>query len=146
MQKCFFDKYERLPIESGIDVISVGLSAPRFLELAEKLKIKVAVVTDNDGDYQKNIAERYKKYENCSTIQIFSNRDNNQNTLEPSFIQCNLENEQKLGKLFPNITIQDLSEYLQKNKTYWALKVFESNENFCYPDYINECIEWICHE
>lgn len=146
VQKCFFDKYKILPIESGIDVISVGLSAPRFLELAEKLKIKVAVVTDNDGNYQKNIDERYKKYEKCSTIQIFSNRDNNQNTLEPSFVYCNAKNEQKLDKLFPNITIQDLSEYLQKNKTYWALKVFESDEKFSYPDYINECIEWICHE
>lgn len=146
VQKCFLVNYKRLPIESGIDVISVGLSAPRFLELAEKLNIKVAVVTDNDGDYQKNIVERYKKYENFSSIKIFSNRDNNQNTLEPSFIQCNLENEKELSKLFQNKKTPELSEYLQKNKTFWALKIFESSERFNFPDYINECIEWICHE
>jgi hypothetical protein len=144
IQKCFFDGYERLPIESGIDVISVGLSAPRFLELAAKLNIKVAVVTDNDGDYQKNIVERYKKYENYSNIKIFSNRDDNQNTLEPSFIHCHIENEKKLDKLFQNRQISDLSEYLQKNKTFWALKIFESSERFNFPDYINKCIKWIC--
>ena len=102
------------------------------------------VVTDNDGDYQKNIVERYKKYENYSNIKIFSNRDDNQNTLEPSFIHCHIENEKKLDKLFQNRQISDLSEYLQKNKTFWALKIFESSERFNFPDYINKCIKWIC--
>jgi len=37
-----------LPIEDGIDVISVGTSFLRFLELAEKVEKKIAVITDND--------------------------------------------------------------------------------------------------
>lgn len=40
----------RLPIQDGIDVISVGTSFLRFLELASILNKKVSVVTDNDGD------------------------------------------------------------------------------------------------
>lgn len=146
VQKCFLDKHKRLPIETGIDVISVGLSAPRFLELAEKLNIKVAVLTDNDGDYQTNIVKRYEKYKNLKNIKIFSNEENSKNTLEPSFIYCSNENKEKLEKLFSNRNIKDLSEYLQKYKTKWALKVFESTERFIFPHYINECVEWITNE
>lgn len=40
----------KLPIEDGIEVISVGTSFLRFLEIADCLKKRVAVVTDNDGD------------------------------------------------------------------------------------------------
>lgn len=40
----------RLPIEDGIEVISVGVSFLRFLELADCIRTKIAVVTDNDGD------------------------------------------------------------------------------------------------
>src|SRR5690606_38104463 len=50
----------KLPIESGIDVISVGTAFLRFLEIAEKLNKPVAVVTDNDGD----IPAVELKYEN----------------------------------------------------------------------------------
>jgi putative ATP-dependent endonuclease of OLD family len=49
----------KLPIVDGIDVISVGTSFLRFLEIAAKLVKCVAVVTDNDGDItalEKNIA------------------------------------------------------------------------------------------
>ena len=42
----------KLPIENGIDVISVGTSFLRFLEIADKMNKKVAVVTDNDGDVE----------------------------------------------------------------------------------------------
>lgn len=146
IQKCFLDKYKTMPIESGIDVISVGLSAPRFLELAKKLNIKVAVVTDNDGNYQKNITERYTEYNAFSNINIFSNKNNEQNTLEPSFIHCNAANEEKLKKVLEYQSDKDLSAYMQKHKTDWALKVFESDEVFNFPDYINECIDWIMNE
>jgi putative ATP-dependent endonuclease of the OLD family len=47
-----------LPIEDGIDVISVGTSFLRFLEIAEKINKPVAVITDNDGD----VAALSKKY------------------------------------------------------------------------------------
>ena len=46
------DNHEgRLPIEDGVDVISVnGLAFLRYLEIAEKLNIITAVVSDNDGN------------------------------------------------------------------------------------------------
>src|SRR5690606_15767672 len=48
----------KLPIEDRIDVISVGVSFLRFLEIAQKLSKRVCVVTDNDGD----TAALQKKY------------------------------------------------------------------------------------
>lgn len=51
VQRAYMDAHGgRLPIQDGIDVISVGTAFLRFLELAKALKIPVAVVTDNDGD------------------------------------------------------------------------------------------------
>src|SRR5690554_361034 len=61
VQKAFMvNNDSKLPIEKGVDVISVGTSFLRFLEIAEKIGTKVAVVTDNDGD----IEALNKKYEN----------------------------------------------------------------------------------
>lgn len=146
IQKAYFEKFKCLPIEKSIDVISVGLSAPRFLEIAKELNIKVAVVTDNDGDKEKKIIRRYNDFLSYNNIKVFTNSDNNQNTLEPSFVKCDAENEKKLKALIGYTGTRDLSDYLQKCKTEWALAVFESEIQFSYPDYINECIDWISHE
>src|SRR5690606_1540624 len=68
VQKAYFQKYNKLPIEDGIDVITVrGLSFKRFLEIADLLKKKVSVIIDNDGDVRKNIIEKYGDYLNHPT-------------------------------------------------------------------------------
>ncbi len=130
-----------LPIEDGIDVISVkGLQAKRFLELAKDLPIKIAVVTDNDGDYANNITKRYENYISTN-VQIFSNTDNTQNTLEPSFAACNDESDLKT---FLNYTGKKaISDYMQTCKSEWACEVFFKDNQFKFPDYINKCIQWI---
>ena len=47
---------------SEVSVISVGgLSFPRFLEIAQLLGIKTAVVTDNDKDQQRKCVDRYAR-------------------------------------------------------------------------------------
>ncbi len=130
-----------LPIEDGIDVISVkGLQAKRFLELAKNLPIKIAVVTDNDGDYVNNITKKYENYIS-SNVQIFSNTDNAQNTLEPSFAACN--DESNLKKFLHYAGEKPISDYMQTCKSEWACKVFFENNQFKFPNYINECIQWI---
>ena len=51
VQKAYMKTHNnKLPIHDGIDVISVGTSFLRFLEIASRLNKRVAVVTDNDGD------------------------------------------------------------------------------------------------
>jgi len=63
VQKAYLLKHGRLPIEDGVDVISVrGLSFARFLEIASALEKEVAVVLDNDGDYDEKVKNRYSEY------------------------------------------------------------------------------------
>ncbi|HHH8604732.1 TPA: ATP-dependent endonuclease, partial [Streptococcus pyogenes] len=52
IQRAYKDKYGKLPIFNGIDIISVGTSFLRFLELGDKLDLNLYVVTDNDGDVE----------------------------------------------------------------------------------------------
>ena len=51
VQKAYMMSHDgRLPIQDGIDIISVGTAFLRFLEIADKLHKDTAVITDNDGD------------------------------------------------------------------------------------------------
>ncbi len=59
LQRAYKDKHGKLPLEDGVDVISVGaLAFKRFLEIAELLNLDVRVITDNDG----NVAALKTKY------------------------------------------------------------------------------------
>ena len=62
IQKAYMIAYGgKLPIETGIDVISVGTAFLRFLEVAEKLNKSVSIVTDNDGDVGA-VQTKYQNY------------------------------------------------------------------------------------
>ena len=131
-----------LPIQDNIDVISVkGVQAKRFLSLVGDLPIKIAVVTDNDEDYEKNIVEKYRDFADKTNIKVFSNPDNSQDTLEPSFAACN--DEQSLKVFLGYNGGKNISDYMQTCKSEWAYKVFSEENDFSFPQYINDCIDWI---
>lgn len=151
VQRAYKDEYGKLPIEDGADVISVrGLSFKRFLDIAKKLDKKVAVVTDNDGKYETRIRKKYKDYESIACIKICASDNNDLKTLEPQFVNANKENlddiRETIGIKLEDYPLQkNISDYMEDNKTDWALKVFNSTTQFCYPDYITEAIDWV-HE
>lgn len=150
VQKAYQDKYKKLPIEDGIDVISVKLTFKRFLEIARKINKSVAVVTDNDGKYAETITKKYENYNDIGFISIFADNRDILNTLEPQFVDANKNQLETLcniiGLDFSEYdTKEKISEYMQKNKTDWALSVFESETKLNYPDYINRVIKW-CNE
>lgn len=90
VQKAFLVTHGVIPIERGVDVINVrGLSFLRFLEIADLLKKEVVVVTDNDGNYTKNIEEKYAAYKDSEIISICACNNNALKTLEPNLIECN---------------------------------------------------------
>lgn len=154
VQKAFqYKNNNELPIEHGIDVISVrGLSFKRFLRIAKILKKKIVVITDNDGDYDANIKEKYKDFDDCEEIKIAAStiisgeKQRLLNTLEPQFMEIN--DLDKCLKAFglKKVNYKDknaLISFMTKNKTEWALNVFTSSEQFIIPNYIDEAIDWI---
>lgn len=61
VQKAYIDSNDgKLPIQDGVDVISVKLTFKRFLQIAKLLNKDVAVVTDNDRDFANNIIKNMK--------------------------------------------------------------------------------------
>lgn len=151
VQRAYKDKYGKLPIEDGVDVISVrGLSFKRFLNIAKRLNKRTAVVTDNDGNYESRITKKYKDYEDVACIKVCASNNESLRTLEPQFVEANKENLTGIRELIGILettypTQKDVSDYLEDNKTEWALEVFNSDKSFSYPVYITEAIEWI-HE
>lgn len=157
IQKSYMQMNEgRLPIEDGIEVISVGTSFLRFLEIADCIQTKVAVVTDNDGDVDA-INKKYKNYINNNQkdyVKIcvdnvvdtgmlkIGNADYNYNTLEPKLLKIN--GLDKLNRILEtNYTNEDdLRKFMKNNKTECALKIFESSEEIEIPEYILEAIKW----
>ena len=125
-------------------IISVnGLSFKRYLEIADLLKIKTAVITDNDKNYAKNVTEKYKDYKDKLNIKIFAPTNNELYTFEKTIYDSNKDLCLKLfGKDESNI-----ETYMLSNKTecaYTLLTAAEGNTNTInIPDYIKEAIEWI---
>lgn len=150
-QRAYMDSNSgRLPIEDCVDVISVKLSFERFLQIAEKIEKPVAVITDNDGDYDNKIAKKYKNYENIKCIKIFADKRNELNTLEPQFADANNEDLDNLCSVIgvdhnKYNSVEELSKYMENNKTKWALKVFESKNTVQYPKYLYDAVSW-CNE
>jgi len=149
VQKAYMSRNQgKLPIEDGIDVISVGTSFLRFLEIAEKIKTIVAIVTDNDGNYEKNIKQKYHLYEKIKTIEIFADQNKNLNTLEPQIVNANKDDLDKLREILEldkeKYSDEDaVKKYMEENKTDYALKIFESDIHVKFPPYILDAIGWI---
>ena len=152
IQRAYKDKYGVLPIEHGVDVISVrGLSFKRFLDIARRISKKVAVVTDNDGDYANNIIEKYKDYISVGCIKVCASSNDELKTLEPQFVDSNKDNLSELRSLLgidiaSYKTTEEISHYMEANKTDWALAIFNSEKNYFFPQYIIDAIEWVAHE
>jgi len=141
----------RLPIQNGIDVISVGTAFLRFLELADALKIPVAVVTDNDGDTAA-VEKKYAAFKDSQTVRIcfdpivdtgplmIKDKPFNYNTLEPKLLKEN--NRATLNTILGTSasTDDELHIYMRANKTESALAIFNSTRAIKYPDYIRKAI------
>ena len=91
-------------------------------------------MTDNDGDYEQNIREKYLDFSSYKNIKICADTRNELPTLEPQFVDAN--DTEKLRNILGLSEDYNTSEILIKymsnknNKTTWALNVFESKEKF----------------
>lgn len=157
VQKAYLDKYKKLPIEDEIDVISVGTTFLRFLEIACIIKKDTIVLTDNDGDidalkkkYELYIDDNEKSYikilydktthKNQGSLKSKNGGDFNYDTLEPCMVRAN--SLDILNKILDRSdkTDDDLIKYMVSHKTECALKIFDTTEKINFPDYIEDAI------
>jgi len=156
IQRAYMDNHNgRLPIEDGIDVISVGTAFLRFLEIAEKICKCITVITDNDGD----IPALEKKYTNYIGNQKKANilisfdcnyyrgdlkigdTPYNYNTIENLvFLSNGLERMNAiLGTTYA--TEDELRKFMKQNKTECALRIFGTIEQVKFPKYITNVVD-----
>ena len=141
----------KLPIQEGIDIISVGTAFLRFLELAKALNIPVAVVTDNDGDPDA-LDKKYVAYKGDTSIKICFDPDVdegdlkvkdkpfNYNTLEPKLLKANGLTALNTVLGTAAKTDDELRLHMRSNKTESALAIFGAEIAIKYPDYITRAI------
>lgn len=140
VQKAFQQSHGKMPLEAGIEVISVNsLAFKRFLDIAKLLKLDVCVITDNDGKSAVKEAG-YADYAAGKTIHIHIGKDDRYPTLEPQLIKANglAKLNRILGKTCANEA--EMIEYMTEHKADTALKLFDSAEAIDIPEYINNAI------
>jgi putative ATP-dependent endonuclease of OLD family len=165
------DSKNRIPIEAGVDIISVGLTFKNFLDIAERINKKVVVITDNDGKPD-SIKNKYFKYIDKKGSDIFISYDEtidtpneqngnilekndkgkkvyNYNTLEPKLVKANNYDIELFNNIFNEKfnNVEELLDFMRKKKTECALMISKNTDitkdNFKFPEYINKAIEYI---
>ena len=143
VQRVYKDKHNKLPLENGVDVISVGsLAFKRFLEIAKLLDLDVRVVTDNDGSLS-SLKSKYSDYMDGSTpkIRFFFGKDENCETLEPQLLKVNSLSTLNLILEKKYESDDDLLKFMDNNKTNCALKMFETEHSWNAPGYIEDAVK-----
>ena len=128
--------------EDDVHVISVGgTSFKRYMEIANALKIKTAVIRDNDKDYQAKCVDNYTDYI-ADNIKVFSDEDNDNYTFEVCLYH---KNKDICDSLFSGGNIQKSPlEFMLDNKAESALRLVDNHsEDLDAPEYIQQAIEWI---
>ena len=151
IQRAYLDEYGRLPMDDGIDVIVVdSLAFKRYCDIAVLFKKKMVIVTDNDGNIQKNINDKYSDYIGESNLIFVYEKNEDLNTIEPSVLEVNCENGEPT-ELFKKVVSkknsiknkskQEVLDFMKNNKAEWALRVFDSENKINYPEYIKDAIK-----
>jgi ABC-type transport system involved in cytochrome c biogenesis ATPase subunit len=142
VQRAYEEKHGMLPLEHGVDVISVGTAFKRLLEIATRLNLNVCAVMDNDRKVAR-LKERYSEYLNGThtTVRICFDDDEAYPTLEPQLRKAN--SLETLNRILDKseASKDDLNDYMENNKTECALKFFKTEQKWKAPEYIARAIQ-----
>lgn len=142
------------PFNDGIELIAVGgVAFKEYVELLKNFRKKVSIITDNDG-YNFEELLKHRGLENLpDNIKVFAESDTKQNTLEPSFVNANINEIQSMSNLFHKKKVADetkdgLVSYMENNKTEWSYKLLQDIDNIDLkvPENIVKAIDWISEE
>lgn len=140
VQRAYERKHGRMPIEDGVDVISVNsLAFKRFLQIAVKLSRTTDVVTDNDGDVAA-LQRKYANYLTSTLVTVQYDDDEAARTLEPQLLKKNglAVINAVLGKSFSDDG--SAIDYMTSHKADTALRFFETDVDWSPPDYVARAI------
>lgn len=142
VQKAYKIRYGRLPLADGVDVISVGTAFKRFLEIGAKLKLRICVVTDNDGDLER-LQEKYEDYLGGQhpSIEILFDTDTSCPSLEPQLLKANSLEVLNAALGTNHGDDEALLSFMANNKTECALRLFESDVELSFPAYIQNAVQ-----
>ena len=130
--------------QNEIAVIAVdGKCFKRYLEIARRLSIKTAVITDNDHNYEANINQSYEEYisGHYPDIAVFADANNDRYTFEVCVYN---DNKTLCDELF-SARVRTLTEqeYMLNNKSESAYQLLLSDKAMVIPQYIQDAIRWI---
>ncbi len=141
VQKAFRQSHGKMPLEAGVEVISVNsLAFRRFLDIARLLpSIEIFAVTDNDGNTEQ-VKAKFADYDTAANIHLCYSPDESLKTLENHILKLN--GRDKLDELFGKTfaTDEKLLRFMLDNKTDCALKIFDSPEELAMPEYIQNAV------
>jgi len=140
VQKAYMVSYGMLPMENGVEVISVrSLAFKRFLDIAKLMNFDVRIVTDNDGN-RAAVDVKYANYLSENNITLCCDSDEDFPTLEPQLLKANGREliNTILGKTYDNDV--DLLTHMENNKTDVALNFLETATAFTIPNYILDAV------
>jgi putative ATP-dependent endonuclease of OLD family len=152
IQRAYKDVHGKLPIENGLDVITVdSLAFKRYCDLAVLVRKPLRIITDNDGDVQRNIIDKYKDYLKAhgDLIKIYYETNETLHTIEPSVLAVNSVEEEVFNKFKRVISkgnsmikknVTEIESFMINNKAEWGMRVFDSDECIEYPAYIKDAI------
>jgi predicted ATP-dependent endonuclease of OLD family len=126
-----------------------GISYKRYLDIAEKAKKKVSVLTDNDG-HEERIEEARNYNESHHNQHIFMAADPDDWTWEVCFYHDNKEILDDLIEVQPKAQYmfhgKDYGPVLGKmlnNKADTAYEMLVSDAEFRVPQYVRDAIRWL---
>lgn len=125
-----------------VHVIAVGgTSFKRYMELADLLNIKTAVIRDNDHCYQETCVDRYTEHVRPH-IQVFGDRDDNYPTFETCIYR---DNRNICEELFHgDRRTRTVLEYMLAEKAEAAFALLNKKEDsLIAPAYVQDAIAWI---
>lgn len=140
VQCAYQKKHGKMPLEDGVDVISVNsLAFKRFLEIAVLLKKTTDVVTDNDANVTA-LEKKYADYLKSDIVSIQYDKDEVAHTLELQLIKKN--GLATINDVLDKVFVDEASaiNYMVSHKTETALRFFETNVEWSPPDYIVRAI------
>ncbi len=139
VQRAYRDKHGKEPLDDGVDVISVGTSHKRFMELAAGLGRRTWAVRDNDGKSAEEMQTSFDGYlvENLITLH-HGESPQDERTLEPAIVNANNLPDLNAALGADYGTEEDAIKGMTGSKTESALRIYESATAIEMPGYIKD--------